>query len=317
MDLKNSPNMLIQRMSDEDRDPSSGTRCSGFLSDSERGVGEARENRNLQTVEETVGLVPDRFPDEAIRARLQELQRAVAARDEFIATVSHELRNPIAPLAFQVKLALDKTEQFAAAGTPVSTDWIQTQLRGVEQRLHRLLETLDRLLDVSRLSTGRIDLQVEPMNLGQVVREVIGAFDAELAVARCKLTFTERSEATGVWDRVRVEQVFRNLLSNALRFGAGRPIEVAVDSTREFATVSIRDHGIGIAPAQQSKIFERFERGLEQRSGGFGIGLWIVRNICVAMGGTVSVESTVGEGATFTVRLPRRLARQPGEAASE
>ena len=253
----------------------------------------------------------------AIRTRLQELQRAVGARDEFIATVAHELRNPIAPLTFQVRLALNKAEQLAAAGTPVSVEWIQTQLRGVEQRLHRLLETLDRLLDVSRLSTGRIDLQAEPMNLAEVVREVIDGFDAELAVARCKLTLSARGTATGSWDRVRVEQVVRNLLSNAIRFGAGRPIEVAVDTDHDFASVSIRDHGIGIAPDQQAKIFERFERGPEQRSGGFGIGLWTVRNICVAMGGAVSVDSTLGEGACFTVMLPRRPARQAVESVSE
>jgi len=253
----------------------------------------------------------------AIRTRLQELQRAVGARDEFIATVAHELRNPIAPLTFQVRLALNKAEQLAAAGTPVSVEWIQTQLRGVEQRLHRLLETLDRLLDVSRLSTGRIDLQVEPMNLAEVMREVIDGFEAELAVARCKLTLSARGTPTGLWDRLRVEQVFRNLLSNAIRFGAGRPIEVAVDADRDFASVTIRDHGIGIAPDQQSKIFERFERGSEQRSGGFGIGLWIVRNICVAMGGAVSVDSTLGEGACFTVMLPRGPARQAVESVSE
>jgi signal transduction histidine kinase len=155
------------------------------------------------------------------------------------------------------------------------------------------------------------------MNLADVAREVVDGFEAELAVARCKLRLSARGIATGSWDRLRVEQVFRNLLSNAIRFGAGRPIEVAVDADHDFATVAIRDHGIGIAPDQQSKIFERFERGVEQRSGGFGIGLWIVRNICAAMGGAVSVESTLGEGACFTVMLPRRPTRQPVGSASE
>jgi PAS domain S-box-containing protein len=249
-----------------------------------------------------------------IRTRVQELQRAVGARDEFIATVAHELRNPIAPLTFQVRLALNKTEQFAASRTPVSVEWVQTQLRGIERRLHRLLETLDRLLDVSRLSTGRIDLQAEPLDLAEVVREAIDAFDAELAAARCKLTVSVQGTATGVWDRLRVEQICRNLLSNAVRFGAGRPIDVTVDADHDFARMSVRDHGVGIAPDQQAKIFERFERGLEQRSGGFGVGLWIVRNICLAMGGTVSVDSTVGEGACFTVMLPRRPARHTVES---
>jgi signal transduction histidine kinase len=252
----------------------------------------------------------------AIRLRLQELQRAVGARDEFIATVAHELRNPIAPLAFQVRLALNKTEQSAADGTPVAIGWVQTQLRGIEQRLHRLLETLDRLLDVSRLSTGRVDLQTEPMNLATLVREVVEGLEAELAVARCKLMLSERGDATGTWDRLRVEQICRNLLSNAIRFGAGRPIEIAVDADHDFASLAVRDHGIGIPPDQQSKIFERFERGVEQRSGGFGIGLWIVRSLCTAMGGAVSVNSALGDGACFTVLLPRhpaRLVAEPSE----
>jgi signal transduction histidine kinase len=152
------------------------------------------------------------------------------------------------------------------------------------------------------------------MDLAEVVREAIDGFEAELAIARCKLTLSVGGVATGSWDRLRVEQVLRNLLSNAIRFGAGRPIEVSVDADRDFARIAVRDHGVGIPPDQQSKIFERFERGVEQRSGGFGIGLWIVRSICVAMGGTVSVESTVGEGACFTVMLPRRSA---AESATE
>jgi signal transduction histidine kinase len=246
----------------------------------------------------------------SVRLRLQELQQAVAARDEFIATVAHELRNPIAPLTFQLRLALEKAEQLAAGGESVPVDWVQSQLRRVEQRLHRLLETLDRLLDVSRLSTGRIDLQLEPVNLAQTVRDVLTTFEAELAVSRCELSFSHRGETTGSWDRVRLEQICRNLLSNAVRFGAGRPIQVVVAGDADFATLEVCDHGIGIPHDQQARIFERFERGSAARSGGFGIGLWIVRNICVAMGGTVSVVSEPGDGACFTVMLPRRTGRE-------
>jgi PAS domain S-box-containing protein len=253
----------------------------------------------------------------SLRARLQELQHAVAARDEFVATVAHELRNPVAPLMFQLRLAIERAEQIASAGEPLPAEWVQSQLRRVEQRLHRLLETLDRLLDVSRLSTGRIDLQPESMDLAVTVREIIGTFEAELAVARCKLTFTARGDSCGYWDRVRLEQICRNLLSNAIRFGAGRPIEVMVDADQDFATLQVRDHGIGIAADQQTRILERFERGVEQRTGGFGIGLWVVKNVCVALGGTISVESEVGEGARFTVMLPRRRDGEPGRSEEQ
>ena len=93
-----------------------------------------------------------------------------------------------------------------------------------------------------------------------------------------------------------------------IRRGTTR-LTVVVDADQDFATLQVRDHGVGIAPDQQARIFERFERGVEQRSGGFGIGLWVVKNICVAMGGTIAVESEPGEGARFTVMLPRRNER--------
>jgi signal transduction histidine kinase len=116
---------------------------------------------------------------------------------------------------------------------------------------------------------------------------------------------------------LRIEQICRNLLSNAIRFGAGRPIDVVVDADPDCATLEVRDRGVGIAPILHSRIFERFERGAEQRSGGFGIGLWVVKSICVAMGGTVAVESAPGEGACFSIRLPRRNERPFANSRSE
>jgi signal transduction histidine kinase len=246
-----------------------------------------------------------------VHDRLKELQRAVASRDDFIATVAHELRNPIAPLMFQVRLAIDKTEQMEATGTTLSAEWTASQLRRIEQRLHRVLQTLDRLLDVSRLSTGRIDLELEHVDFGACVREVLASFEAEFAIARCELRFRGGEGVTGWWDCVRLDQICRNLISNAIRFGAGRPIDVAIEADEQYAILEVQDYGIGISPEQQDQIFERFERGgLEKRSGGFGIGLWVAKNICAAMGGTITVESTIGRGARFTVMLPRRHDRE-------
>jgi signal transduction histidine kinase len=247
----------------------------------------------------------------ALRTRILDLQNAIGARDEFIATVAHELRNPMSPLVFQVRLALDKIDQMAARGDAPTVPWVQAQLRRMEQRLHHLLETLDRLLDVSRLSTGRLDLQFEPLDLRHVAEEVLSSFEAELAVARCAVSFSASGHTTGSWDRMRLEQICRNLFSNAIRFGASQPIVIAVGGDAATATLSVRDHGIGIARSLHTRIFERFERGVEQRSGGFGIGLWVVKNICTAMGGEIAVESEPGEGACFTVTLPRRFDERP------
>lgn len=224
---------------------------------------------------------------------------------ELVATVAHELRNSVAPLIFQVRLAVEQIERMKGADEPIPPDWAQNQFHGAEQRLNRLLETLNRLLDISRLSTGRVDLQPEPVNLVRAVRETVSSFEAELAAAHCELTLDERSAPTGWWDRVRLEQICRNLLSNAIRFGAGHPIEVAIDGDTDFAVLRVRDHGVGIPVDEQGRIFDRFERGAEPRHGGFGLGLWVVKNICSAMGGTIVVESTPGDGACFTVTLPR------------
>jgi PAS domain S-box-containing protein len=253
------------------------------------------------------GWLPD---DYSPPRRLQELQRAVDARDEFIATVAHELRNPIAPLMFQVRMAIDKAEQNARTGAAMPADWTQSQLRRVEHRLHRLLETLDRLLDVSRLSTGRIDLALDDVDLVDLLQDVLASFEAELAMARCSLRVSAPPVVIGRWDRLRLDQVLRNLISNAIRFGAGHPIDVRIGADDTTASVTVRDHGIGISKDKQDVIFERFERGPEAtRSGGFGVGLWVVKTVCTAMGGTVAVESVVGNGAAFTVTLPRRSDR--------
>jgi PAS domain S-box-containing protein len=269
----------------------------------------------------SVGLGNARLADvapAAVSERTAELQRAVAARDEFIATVAHELRNPIAPLMFQIRLSIDKAEQMARAGEAVTADWARGQLRRIEQRLHRLLETLDRLLDVSRLSSGRIDLEFETVDLTEVVRDVLSSFEAELAVARCEVRLNAPAAVIGWWDRLRLDQICRNLVSNAIRFGAGRPIHVTVETNDAEASLIVRDYGVGIPPQKQDIIFERFERGPEtSRSGGFGIGLWVVRNVCAALGGSISVESAVGAGSTFAVSLPRRPDRDQRREESE
>ncbi len=258
-----------------------------------------------------------RLEADASARRIAELEDAVAARDEFIATVAHELRNPLSPLVFQARLLFDKLESASRAGTSIAPEWTYGQVRRFEHQLHRVLETLDRLLDVSRLSSGRIDLRLEPVNLGEVVRDVVAAFEGELAVARCPVHLHERRRADGCWDRVRVEQVCRNLISNAIRYGAGQPIEIAIDADDEFAMLDVLDFGVGIDHEHQQRIFERFERvQRDRRTGGLGVGLWVTRNICDALGGTIGVDSAPGRGARFSVVLPRQLGRACEDGAS-
>jgi signal transduction histidine kinase len=244
--------------------------------------------------------------EDAPETRIAELERQIVVRDEFIATVAHELKNALTPLLFQTRV-ITTTVAAPPASLATNPDWTLTQARRLERQMHRVVEVLDRLLDASRLSSGRIDLRPDNVNLGEIVRDVIAGFAAELDAARCEIEFHEAPNVTGMWDRMRVEQISRNLLSNAIRYGAGRPIEISVDGDDLFAVLEVRDHGIGIDKDDQQRIFERFEsRHADSRSGGFGVGLWIVKNICLAMEGTISVDSDSGKGARFVVVLPRK-----------
>jgi signal transduction histidine kinase len=126
-----------------------------------------------------------------------------------------------------------------------------------------------------------------------------------------------RTPVTGRWDPLRINQVITNLLSNAMKYGSAHPIEIEVSAEDGRARVVVRDHGVGIAPEDQDRIFERFERLLPiHHFGGFGLGLWIVKQVAQAHGGEVRVESTPGEGSTFIVELPCETLIESAAAAS-
>jgi signal transduction histidine kinase len=246
----------------------------------------------------------------ALERRVQELTHALALSDEFLSTLGHELRNPLAPIYMQAQYLLDAVRQ----GEPkaLTSDWMVPQLEGFSRRLQKFLEMLNRIMDVSRMSAGQLDLELEEVDLVEVVREVSGNFERELSAARSELRLDLPQRLVGKWDRMRVEQIFTNLLSNAIRYGASRPIEVRAGGDREQIELSVKDDGVGIPEEHQHRIFERFERaGKTRSSGGFGIGLWTVRQSCLALGGHVSVKSRPGEGSEFTVILPRAKEREP------
>jgi signal transduction histidine kinase len=183
------------------------------------------------------------------------------------------------------------------------------QLRAMKRAASRVIRLVDNLLEVSRLTVGRIPLEIEDVDLSAVVREVVDRMRPELVRAGCALRLHADEPVVGRWDRTRLDQVVANLLSNAIKYGASAPVELRVESAGEMARFEIQDHGIGIPPEQQARIFERFERAAPVRQyGGFGIGLWIVRKLVEAQGGTIGVQSEPGRGARFIVGLPRTCA---------
>jgi PAS domain S-box-containing protein len=232
-------------------------------------------------------------------------ERAVRLRDDFLSTASHELRTPLSALLVQ----LGGLERTIERGRPALADdpgRAMKKVTGALRHTTRLTRLVDSLLDVSRLSAHRLHLQPESFDLADVVRDVGDRFAEEARQAGCRLSVRASPGATGTWDRMRLEQVVTNLLSNAVKYGRGKPIEVVVATDAEHATVTVRDHGIGIAADDQLRIFEQFERAVStQNYGGLGLGLYISKELVTAHGGTIEVESTPGEGAAFKVVLPR------------
>ncbi len=231
-----------------------------------------------------------------------QAQAAVVARDEFLSIASHELRTPLTSL----RLALENMRRVVGRdagdggrGSPI--DRVLTASERAGQRLEKLVEAL---LDVSRIHMGRLELDLAEVELGAVVAESASALADELAQAGSSLEI--RGEpVVGRWDALRIGQVVVNLLANAAKYGAGKPVQVRYGANPGVAWLQVRDLGIGVAEVDQRHIFERFERAVSsQNYGGLGLGLYIVKRIVEAHGGTIRVESVPGQGACFLVDLP-------------
>jgi len=252
-------------------------------------------------------------------ARLFEQTRAaVAAREEFISVASHELKTPLTPLQLQLNALQRKTGEFVKEG---KEEWMQKRLRSLHRQSQRLNHLVEELLDVSRIVAGRLRLEPESVDLAAVVRTV--ADDAREQARNEGSALDLRVESgpgadsvVGFWDRTRIEQVVMNLLSNALKFGAGKPIRVRVERRDATAVLTVADRGVGIDTADQKRIFDRFERAVPTRHyGGLGLGLFIVRQIVDSLGGRITVRSSPGEGSTFQVEMPLRPIHPEGVVA--
>ncbi|MDQ2978835.1 MAG: PAS domain S-box protein [Acidobacteriota bacterium] len=269
-----------------------------------RQIGDFLDRRRA---ERTVRESEERYRRIAIEnARLyRDAQEAIRHRDDFLSIAGHELKTPLSTLSLEIHrlLAVARSSRPSDAGPLHATE---KAARSV-QRLSRLV---DQLLDVSRVGAGRLALEPEELDLSALCREVADRFADELARSGSALDLRVDPPVVGVWDRLRLDQVVGNLLSNAIKYGQGRPIELEAREEDESAVLLVRDHGIGIPPEDQTRVFARFERAVSSRHfGGLGLGLWIVHQIVDASGGTISIESAEGAGTAFTVRLPLRSAK--------
>lgn len=230
-----------------------------------------------------------------------QLADAVRARDEFISVASHELKTPITSMKLQVQMA----ERGFKRGD-VDPRRLTRMIDLSSRQLGRLTRLVDDLLDSSRLGAGRLTLEKASHDLSQIVLDVCERFRQELEPHQHLRTLVEPG-IHGVFDAFRVEQVLTNLLTNALRYGDSQPIEVRLGKRpdSEWVELSVRDNGPGIAPEEQLRIFERFERASPgSGTGGMGLGLYITRSIVESHRGKIRVESLLGSGAAFIVELP-------------
>lgn len=229
---------------------------------------------------------------------------ALHARDEFLSIASHELKTPLTTLKLQSDLQKRKIKKDELVNIPAR---FEAFLELTDKQVSRLSRLVDDMLDVARIRTGKLTFEYEKVDMCELVADVISRLSNQFTKSAYSLPeIPYCTNATGEWDRMRVEQVVTNLLTNAIKYGNNRPIQVSIDTDSENVILTVSDHGIGIANIDQVKIFDRFERAVNANDiSGLGLGLYITKQIVTAMRGQISVESKLGEGSTFQVKLPK------------
>ncbi|HEX2684991.1 MAG TPA: AAA family ATPase, partial [Kofleriaceae bacterium] len=235
---------------------------------------------------------------------LDETRRALHLREEFLRIASHELRTPLASLRLSAQALLRALER----NRTISPEILDRTLRRVLGNTARLEHLTSELLDVTRIEQGHLELNPVEFALDRIVREAVEHLEPDLVASGSSVSIECTAPVMGCWDPSRLDQVVTNLVTNAVKFGAGKPIEIRIEETGDAARLTVADHGIGIDPVRRPYVFDQFERAVpSSRYGGLGLGLYIARSIVVAHGGTITVDSEPGAGSTFTVTLPRTM----------
>lgn len=234
------------------------------------------------------------------------LKDAIRARDEFMSVASHELKTPLTSIKLQTEMILRNMKKDS---NDISK--IVDMLEKTDMNLNRINRLVDDMLDISRFSTGRLTLQKELFDLGHLTLEVIERLSPLISEAHCEVRFNASENVIGDWDRFRMEQVLTNVLTNATKYAAGKPIDVTITSDGSHAQIKIKDQGKGVAKADHERIFKRFERAdSSQHSRSMGLGLYIVKEIVDMHSGSIKINSEVNQGAEFIIELPLKVAQE-------
>lgn len=233
----------------------------------------------------------------------KQLQHAVHMRDEFMSMVAHELRTPLNTLFLETQMRKMQLERGNVA--VFDQERLEKMVARDGRQIQSMIRLIDDMLDVSRIRSGKLSIRPGWAELSGLLARVVSDLTAQAAAAGTTITLNASEQVTGMWDEFRIEQVIINLLTNAIRYGQRQPVEVSLVTTGNSARIYVKDLGTGISAEDQQRIFEPFERGAGHNiSGGLGLGLYISRQLVEAHDGTISVQSTAGQGTVFTVTLP-------------
>lgn len=258
-----------------------------------------------------MGMIARRGFSERERAA-EGLAEALRTRDAFLSMASHQLKTPITSLQL---LGQDVSRRLCQGPAPLEE--LAAKLAAIERQTRRLTQLINDLLDIAQISSGRLDVHLENVDLSDTVRDVVSRFSADAQQAGAPVSVHAASPIVGRWDRTRIEHIVANLLSNAVKFGQGKPVRISVARQDAVAKLVVSDNGMGIEERERTRIFERFERGRDARGyAGFGLGLWIAREAAVTLGGRIEVESATNQGSTFTVVLPIAGPERPAPAGA-
>jgi signal transduction histidine kinase len=267
----------------------------------------ALDQQRRETRRQMLALERSRQEQETLLRELnqtqQELERSLKMRDEFMSLVAHELRTPLNTLFLETQM---RSLQIKRGNTSAfAPQQMEAMVQRDERQIKSMIRLIDDMLDVSRMRSGKLSIRPAQVELMSLLERVVSDLSLQAATTGSSLTLRPHDPVSGCWDEFRVEQVIVNLLTNALRYGCGQPVEVSVERDGACVRIDVRDGGKGIAPGDLERIFEPYERGA--RNGepkGLGLGLYISRQLAISHSGELRVSSSAGQGSVFSLVLP-------------
>lgn len=242
---------------------------------------------------------------EALKETKAELEQAIRAREEFMAIATHELKTPLTALKLQAQSRKRNIERGNDA--VLTPEKLAKMFESDNKQLEHLTRLIDDMLDISRISSGKFSINLEGFDLCSFIHDIVKRNLELFTAAGIQAEINSCEPINGRWDKLRIEQVITNLLTNAIRYGAGKPVKISIRTEQGRAVVVIEDQGVGIAEEDLKRIFQKFERVTGTEVSGLGLGLYIVSQIIEAHKGSIKVESHPGKGSAFTIELPLSL----------